>query len=182
MESNALLTVPYLASLFGACCLYFTIERIHAYFYNWLGIINILGLPRINLVICTNIDFYSEQIYSNSRFWEKTMLPKFTLFYIFHHSSKGSLSTRQLLSLTISYLEALETAPTRLVTLYNKTSRTVTWREWPIQFCSLWFLEMWELGYNLREMKDRQALYSENDFWVPDGDRIRNLLMTGERL
>ena len=24
-------------------------------------------------------------------------------------------------------------------------------------------LEMWELGYNLREMKDRQALYSEND-------------------
>ena len=43
-------------------------------------------------------------------------------------------------------------------------------------------LEMWELGYNLREMKDRQALYSENDFWAPDGDRTRNLLMTGETL
>ena len=24
-------------------------------------------------------------------------------------------------------------------------------------------LEMWELGYNLREMKNRQALYSENE-------------------
>ena len=45
-------------------------------------------------------------------------------------------------------------------------------------------LEMWEFGYNLREMKDRQALYSEmiseyrvwflkseNDFWAPDGLR-----------
>ena len=27
-------------------------------------------------------------------------------------------------------------------------------------------LEMWKLGYNLREMKDHQALYWENDFWV----------------
>ena len=31
-------------------------------------------------------------------------------------------------------------------------------------------LEMWELGYNLREMKDCQALYSENDFWAPVGN------------
>ena len=29
-------------------------------------------------------------------------------------------------------------------------------------------LEMWELGYNLREIKDREALYSENDFWASD--------------
>ena len=43
-------------------------------------------------------------------------------------------------------------------------------------------LEMWELGYNIREMKDRQALYSENDFWAPDGDQTRNLLMTGGTL
>ena len=32
---------------------------------------------------------------------------------------------------------------------------------------------------NIREIKDRQALYSENDFCVPDRDRTRNLLMTG---
>ena len=43
-------------------------------------------------------------------------------------------------------------------------------------------LEMWELGYNVREMKDRQALYSENDFSAPDGDRTRNLLTTDETL
>ena len=43
-------------------------------------------------------------------------------------------------------------------------------------------LEVWELGYNLRQMKDGQALYSENDFWAPDGDQTRNLLMTGETL
>ena len=41
-------------------------------------------------------------------------------------------------------------------------------------------LEMWELGYNLREMKDRQAVYSENDFWASDGDLTRNLQMNGE--
>ena len=29
-------------------------------------------------------------------------------------------------------------------------------------------------------MKDRQSLYSENDFWAPDGDRTRDLLMTGD--
>ena len=40
-------------------------------------------------------------------------------------------------------------------------------------------LEMQELGYILREMKDRQALYLENDFWAPDGNRKRNILMTG---
>ena len=31
----------------------------------------------------------------------------------------------------------------------------------------------------LRQMNDIQARYSENDFWAPDGDRTRNLLMTG---
>ena len=43
-------------------------------------------------------------------------------------------------------------------------------------------LEIWELEYMLRKMTDLQALYSENDFWTPDGDRTRNLLMTGETL
>ena len=43
-------------------------------------------------------------------------------------------------------------------------------------------LEMWELVYILREMKDREALYSVNDFWAPDGDRTRNLMMNGETL
>ena len=43
-------------------------------------------------------------------------------------------------------------------------------------------LKMWALGYILREMKGRQVLYPENDFWAPDGDRTRNHLMTGETL
>ena len=36
--------------------------------------------------------------------------------------------------------------------------------------------------YFIREMKDHQALYSENDFWAPDRDQTCNLLMTGETL
>ena len=43
-------------------------------------------------------------------------------------------------------------------------------------------LETSELEYNLRQMKDRQALYSENSFWLPDGDQTRKFLMTGETL
>ena len=31
-------------------------------------------------------------------------------------------------------------------------------------------------------MNVRQALSSENDFWAADGDRTRNLQMTGETL
>ena len=31
-------------------------------------------------------------------------------------------------------------------------------------------------------MNDLQARYSENDFWAPDGDRTRNLLMTNGRM
>ena len=43
-------------------------------------------------------------------------------------------------------------------------------------------LIMWEFRYNLREMEIRRGLYSENDFWTPDGDRTKNFLMTGETL
>ena len=38
------------------------------------------------------------------------------------------------------------------------------------------------LEYNLREMEDRPALYAEIHFWAQDGDRMRNILMTGETL
>ena len=41
-------------------------------------------------------------------------------------------------------------------------------------------LETKELEYNLREMKDRQVLYSQNDFSAPDGVLTRNFLMTSE--
>ena len=40
-------------------------------------------------------------------------------------------------------------------------------------------LVVWLIMMFLREMNDLQTRYSENDFWVPDGDRTRNLLMTG---
>ena len=43
-------------------------------------------------------------------------------------------------------------------------------------------LKMSELEYNLREIKGRQHLYSENDFWTKDGDGTTNLLMKGETL
>ena len=43
-------------------------------------------------------------------------------------------------------------------------------------------LEMQEFGYILSEIGDRQALYSENDLWPQEGDRTRNILMTGETL
>ena len=41
---------------------------------------------------------------------------------------------------------------------------------------------MWEFRYILREMKDRLALYSENDLLAQDVDRSRNILITGETL
>ena len=34
----------------------------------------------------------------------------------------------------------------------------------------------------LRQMNDLQAQYSENNFWAPDEDQTRNLLMTVEML
>ena len=34
----------------------------------------------------------------------------------------------------------------------------------------------------LREMNDRQPYTQKKDFWAPDGDRTRNLLMTSETL
>ena len=43
-------------------------------------------------------------------------------------------------------------------------------------------LEMRELVYILRWMNDLQALYSENDRMIENGDRTCNLLMTGETL
>ena len=39
----------------------------------------------------------------------------------------------------------------------------------------------WSQACNIR-IVDLQAQYSENDFWAPDGDRTRNLMMTGETL
>ena len=43
-------------------------------------------------------------------------------------------------------------------------------------------LEMWKHKYILREMKDRQDLYSENDFWAQDGNLKRSILMTAKTL
>ena len=64
----------------------------------------------------------------------------------------------------------------------NETKIKLIKLEMPELMMHVLILEIWELGYILRQINDLQVLYSENDFWAPDGDRTRNFLMTGETL
>ena len=57
------------------------LKRNHLYYYQCQGVVNLLGLPWIDFVFCTNVDAYVERILRHETPREKKMLPKLTNFF-----------------------------------------------------------------------------------------------------
>ena len=57
------------------------LKRNFFYYYQCQGVVNLLGLPWIDFVVCTTVDVYVERILRDETAWEKKMLPELTSFF-----------------------------------------------------------------------------------------------------
>ena len=68
----------FLKNVDGGCKL----KKHHMYFYQCLGVLNILGLDWIDFVVFTNKELHVERIYKDHHLWRLKMLPELTSFYV----------------------------------------------------------------------------------------------------
>ena len=59
----------------------FKLKTTHMYYWQCQGVMNILGLPWIDVVVFTTKDLFVQRIYQDTALWEHKMLPTLTNFY-----------------------------------------------------------------------------------------------------